>query len=52
MAGRNLGILGAPPAAGWIIGMGGWELMGPVFGAITLVAALGGGLMAHLAQRR
>lgn len=52
MAGRNLGILAAPPAAGWIIGMGGWDLMGPVFGTATLVAALGGGLMAHLAHRR
>jgi len=52
MAGRNLGILAAPPAAGWLIGMGGWDLMGPVFGAVTLVAALGGGLMAHLAHRR
>jgi len=52
MAGRNLGILVAPPAAGWLIGMGGMDLMGPVFGAVTLVAVLGGGLMAHLAQRR
>lgn len=52
MAGRNLGILAAPPVAGWIIGLGGWDLMGPVFGTATLVAAAGGGVMAWLAAHR
>jgi cyanate permease len=52
MAGRNLGILASPPVAGWLIGVGGWSLLGPVFGAVTLAAVMGGALMAHLAQRR
>jgi len=52
MTGRNCGILAAPVAAGWIVTDWGWAAMGPVFGSVTLVAAVGGGVMAWLAVKR
>jgi MFS family permease len=52
MTGRNCGLLVAPVVAGWIVTDWGWEAMGPVFGAVTFVAAAGGGVMAWLAAKR
>ena len=51
MTGRNLGLLGAPVVAGWLVAGWGWEALGPVFGVVTLAAALGGGVMGRLAPR-
>ncbi len=51
MAGRNLGVLAAPVAAGWLIGWQGWPALAWVFGAATLAAAAAGAAMALAVAR-
>ena len=47
MTGRNLGIFGAPIAAGWLIGASGWSGMSIVFTLVTLTAMAAGIAMAR-----
>ncbi len=46
MTGRNLGILAAPIAAGWIIDDFGWMSFGLSFGLVTLASTVGGLVLA------